>query len=51
MKMRITWTLAELYTAVLLRILELSHEALVTGVVTTKRFLNSLILLGCSLCN
>jgi hypothetical protein len=31
--------LAELRTAALLRILELSHEALVTGVVTTKRSL------------
>jgi len=41
--------LAELYAAVLLRILELSHEALVTGVVTTKRFPSSLIFQICSL--
>jgi hypothetical protein len=35
---------AYLTTAALLRILELSHEALVTGVVITKRFLSCLIL-------
>jgi hypothetical protein len=40
---RVCLDLTEPYAAVLLRILELSHEALVTGIVTTKRFPNSLI--------
>jgi hypothetical protein len=42
--------LTELFTAVLLRILELSHQALVTGVVTTKRFGHSLISFPCAGC-
>lgn len=40
---------AESCTAAFLRILELCHEALVTGVVITKRFLSSSTLM-CSLC-
>ena len=48
---RLCLDLAEPYAAVLLRILELSHEALVTGVVTTKRFLYSLSFQTCPLYN